>query len=301
MKTSDPHREPDDRTAGRAQRAAGVPEDDDTVPPGGVPTGENWTPSGRFLISLDNLGSCDRIFRSWLGELVRDRELWIRSAACVACFGMAWWMGGIIVAAMQSETLGEGEKVLRIVFPGVLGGVSLLAGLIAILMTGSFVFQSSGDRRPRLAEWPGFAPTEWVGPAFFWAVGIWLGALPGILMGALLWWAKLGVLSLPLMAFSAMLLAPLLLLSAWYNGSPFQVVSGEVLARFRGGQTDWLKYLPASMIALVVFSTGHAITCISGMIACFLGAGLEVAAVLLFATVSGLYCGLMGRKIERGD
>lgn len=268
---------------------------------GAEPGASRWSPSGRYLITLDNMGGLDVVFRGWMKEFLLDRELWIRAAGSVLIWGIAWWTLGMAGNAMRSKDIAEAERVMWVALPGFFGAIALIGGVASTMMTCGLVFQQSADRRPRFVEWPGFSPSDWIQPAFFWGLGLWLGSLPGLFAGLILWTTNLGFLSLPFAVFSAMLFGPVLLLCAWYNGSPIQVFSRDVFARFGGKQTAWLKYLPGSVVAMVLFGIGHGISFVPGAIGSFLGAALQTAAVLLFATVSGLYCGLMARKMERGD
>jgi len=281
-------------------RGAAKPDTADEEIETASPTGENRTTGGRYIFKLENLGVFDGSQRRWLKELVRDRELWIRSAAAVGMLGLAYWMMNIISDAMVSEEMSAGDRVMRVAFPGFFGGLCLIGGWLVALMTGGLVFQQSGDRRPRFEEWPGFGMGEWGEAFLFFCVSLWLGSLPGLLMGLPLMFSNLPGLAMVVAALSAALFSPPLLLAAWYNGSAFQVYSKDVFRQFRGKNTHWLRYLPGCMAAWILFGIGYGVLWIPLPFTSFLGAALHVAATILFATITGLYCGLMARQIEKG-
>ncbi len=290
-----------DRSSSHTNKAVTGPETAETD--GEIPAGDKgkWTAQGRYIIKLPDMGAFRGSLRGWLLEVVKDYELWIRAAAAAVCFGFTAWMGNIVTGAMNSEQMNGGEQVMRIVFPAVFGGICLLAGSVIILMTGSLLFQQSGDRRPRIGEWPGLGIGEWGESALFWGVSLWLASLPGLLVGVPLLFSPMKGLAFVVAALSMFVFSPPMLLAAWYNGSPFQVWSATVFRHFRGGQTDWLRFLPGSMAGWLLFLVGYGIMCIPVPFSSFAGAALQVAGILLFATNAGLYCGLMAQKIEHTE
>lgn len=257
----------------------------------------------RFAIKLENLGAFDGSQWKWLAQLIRDRELWIRWGGAVLAIGLACWMNDIVSVALAADGSGTSQaaaNMIWIIFPGLLGAAAAMAGAWLALVTGALVFQQSGDRRPRYAQWPGFGLGDWSEAALFWGVGLWLGALPGLLVGTpFLFMSGLQGLMILFAFISACLLSPPLLLSAWYNGSPFKVYARDVVKRFRGSEIHWLRYLPGTVAAAVVFAAGYGILWMPLPGSSLLGAAFAVTGVILLATFSGLYCGLMARRIER--
>ncbi len=292
--------------AGRVLAARDRPRETGSAPPDEADEDYDAGESSeveRFAIKLENLGAFDGTERKWLGLLIRDRELWLRCGGAALAIGLACWMNDIVSMAMASDESGSSNaaaSMIWIIFPGVLGVLAALSGCWLAFVTGALVFQQSGDRRPRYAQWPGFGLGDWSEAALFWGVGLWLGALPGLLLGTpFLFMSGLQGLTILLAFLSASLLSPLLMLSAWYNGSPFKVYSRDVVKRFRGSEIHWLRYLPGCIAAGLVFAIGYGTLWIPLPGSSLAGAILVVTAVILLATFSGLYCGLMARRIER--
>jgi hypothetical protein len=257
----------------------------------------------RFPIKLENLGAFDGTQRKWLGQLARDTELWLRAGGAALALGLACWMNDIVSAAMgssSSEGANAGSSMIWIIFPGVLGVLAAMGGCWLAFVTGALVFLQSGDRRPRYAQWPGYGLGDWGEAALFWGVGLAVGAAPGLLIGTpLLFMTGTQGVTLLLGFLFACLLSPPLLVSAWYNGSPFKIYARDVVKRFRGSEVHWLRYLPGSAAAGLCFAAGYGVLWIPFAGSSLVGAALIALGVVLLATFSGLYCGLMSRRIER--
>ena len=194
--------------ADRDQAASARPDPDDPEDETASTSKEGWTTGGRYIIKLENLGAFDGSLRRWLKEMVRDRELWIRCAAAVGAIGMAYWMLHIIGVAIADEDMSSGDKAMRVAFPGAFGGICLIGGWLVGLMTASLVFQQSGDRRPRFDEWPGFGLGDWGESILFFGVSLWLGSLPGLLMGLPLMFSNMAGMAMVVASLSACRVQP---------------------------------------------------------------------------------------------
>jgi hypothetical protein len=120
------------------------------------------------------------------------------------------------------------------------------------------------------------------------AVSFWAGMLPGIVFGQIIgavfhrWWVSFVV------AFAtAFFLAPIGILSAYYNGSPFQIYSSEVVQTVRTKTSGWMRFY--SWLGLWVF-----LYCVSAAFN-FLPGGL--LGIVLSAVAQTVFVVLIGRTI----
>ena len=169
-------------------------------------------------------------------------------------------------------------------------------GFLTVCWVGQQTLNATIVGQKKLPEIGSASALEWFSDCLFVAFGLAIGCLPGMLLGTVLW-ALLadyqGFWSLPGCAsFSGMLLAPLLILSAMHNRSPFHVVSKTILDSIKRRSDFWIEfYIAAAVLAGV-----------TGLL-WFLGLTenwLVVVLMLLAVNLCfGLYFRLLGRLMDK--
>lgn len=257
-------------------------------------------------IRLTDLGSMTGKMTAWIRQMSTDLELWMRSGVAAVGLGFAYWMYDIIagwLVAVQQETgvPPTGYQFWSLLL-GLMGAVGLVVAVAALGITSGLMFQRGTEKQPRFEDWPGYGFGDW-GPAVgFVLLSVWLASLPGLFLGLLVAIGTEFLGFIPLFGFGTVFaIAPPLLANAVYNESPWKIVAPPMIRNFQFDDTEWLRFIPGSGLAFGLFLAGLLILLIPNFVCCFLGAGFQVAAVILFASLTGLYCRLMADKVSEQE
>lgn len=236
----------------------------------------------------------------WIGRAFTSPELIYRTLVAVAMLGFAYTMFDVFHYSYHSEDIGKVYKILGTILPSLVGGCSLIVGLLALFTSCSMVFQISLNGLAKSEDWPGFSFSDWLGPLMLFTFSFWLGCLPGGLLGSFFaitlqqnTWIVVGA------TLSAFLLAPILYTCVTFNGSAFNVVAKEVFRTFRGDDVSWLYYLPFTLAVWFGFLIGTLIMFIPTFVFSVAGASLQVLAMICFAAISGVHTGRMMHKLQK--
>lgn len=208
---------------------------------------------------------------------------------CVGAILMQWISPAYQGIAEDSETMAAGLiksakwSVAYLIY---------LAGLAVLWWTGSFLFRDAALGKRSVSNWSISGTNEILSTFFVFAFGFFIGGLPI---------AFFNLLILPL----RFLLGPLFLLSAWYNESPFAIVSVDAFQSTSKNVVQWVRFYMFAgglaflgLVAGIVFWMRAVLPFIVGVPATVLGIAICIATTLLFAVVCGWHCGRVVESLE---
>lgn len=253
-----------------------------------------------FGMQLSTLGSFDGKVSKWLNELFRDGQLMIRLGLAVAALTLGYTLFDWLWAGLLSEGASTAYKSIVFVFAGVPGLLLFLLGWGIVLAVGGVLFERAGSLKPRYEDWESLSIRDYLPKLGFLLFSLWIASLPGVFFGLLIVaisqeLAWLGVAG----SLAAMMLSPLLLVAAAFNGSPFQIVSSKLTPFLGTAETDWLRFIPASLSTWLILVVGIIMLVLPGIVFSLIGAVIQVFAVIAFASLTGLYAGLMNERMEQ--
>ena len=228
-------------------------------------------------------------------EMVKDPGVLTRAAVafglmCLGAILMQWISPAYEVIAEDAEvTMAAG------LFKAAKWSVAFLiylAGLAVLWWTSSYLFRDAALGKRTVASWSFAGTNEILSTVLVFVFGFFIGGLPMAFVGALI---------LPL----RFLMGPLFLLSAWYNQSPFAIVSVDAFQNANEDATQWMNfYIFAAGLAFLGFVAGIVfwmrvfLPFILGIPATVFGVAICVATTLLFAVVCGWHCGRVVESLE---
>jgi hypothetical protein len=185
---------------------------------------------------------------------------------------------------------------------GLPGLIFFFAGWGGLFAIGGFLFEAGGNRRPTWSDWMPVTVGDYITHLFQMLTAFWFASLPGLFLGTLVYFITEQIIGLGLTAmFFGMLFAPPFFLGSCLNGSPFKIFSGKLKTLVARGQSKWLRYVPMSLLLWMFILIGSLILIPDGFIFCLLGAVCHVIAFALYASLAGLYAGLMAEEVRRID
>ena len=252
-------------------------------------------------LTFSDLGGFTGGMSRWMTAMSTDFELIVRILTAAGLMGVGYWIFDGIWGWTTSEEPVQ-SYVFYAIMLGLIGVPTFFAGCLMLLITGALMFQRGGERKPRYKVWPGYGWGDWGTPVIFVVFSLWLSSLPGAMLGLLFTIGSENVVFIPIfVGLSVFMLMPPMLVSAYHNQSAIQIVSKKVFRHFTPQDTDWLRYLPASGLALVLFLAGTLLLLVPMFLFSFIGAAIQVIAIVLFGSFTGLYCGMMADKVDSAD
>lgn len=175
-------------------------------------------------------------------------------------------------------------------------------GFLTVCWLGQKVLNSTIVGEKQLPDLEGCGVIEWVSNCLFVGVGFAIGAIPGVLLGGLIWTQITEVQGIwaifALGTMTAMALSPLIIISAMYNQSPFKISSEKISGSMRSRADAWKEfYWPALVLTAVTGGLWFL-----GMIGSW---WIVLAMLVAIHLCLGLYFRMMGRLmgtiLEKGS
>ena len=167
-----------------------------------------------------------------------------------------------------------------------------LFGLAVLWWTSSYLFRDAALGKRTVASWSNAGTNEVLSTFLLFAFGFFIGGLPA---------AFFGLVILPL----RVLLGPLFLLSAWYNQSPFSIVSVDAFQSASQNSGQWTRfYIFVGGLAFLGFVAGlifwmrALLPFVAGLPLIIFGIIICIVVTLLFAVVCGWHCGRVVESLE---
>ena len=231
-------------------------------------------------------------------EMLRSPGVMTRVAVafalmCLGAISMQW-----ISPAYEGVADGSEASMLARLAKSAKWTVALaiyLIGLAVLWWTSSYLFRDAALGKRTVTSWSNAGTNEILSTFLVFAFGFFIGGLP---------MAFFSLLIMPL----RFLLGPLFLLSAWYNESPFAIVSVDAFQSASKNPTQWIRfYMFAAGLAFLGFVAGlifwmrAVLPFIAGIPATVLGIAICIATTLMFAVVCGWHCGRVVESLETSE
>jgi len=236
----------DDGVGGKPTKAAAAPNQTKPTKPRKAPEQKPATQQPDSEAAKDFPGfELLELFGSAV-EMVKSPGVLIRAAVAVGvmCLGaiLMQWISPAYEVNSDSET-----SMLAGLVKSAQWLVALtvyLLGLAVLWWTSGYLFRDAALGKREVANWSNAGTSEILSTFLLFAFGFFIGGLP---------MAFLGMLILPL----RVLLGPLFLLSAWYNQSPFAIVSVDAFQSASKNTAQWVQfYMFAGGLAGLSFIAG---------------------------------------------
>lgn len=179
----------------------------------------------------------------------------------------------------------------------IVGFTPYLLGLIFLWFAASYVFRDAALGQRQVTSWKNSGRAEVTGTISLFSFGFFIAGLPMVVP------AFLDVaLILPLQ----IMVAPLFLLSAWFNQSPFAIVSVDAFANVGKQRSQWKAFYTfmlalgfGSVILALLFLLRNIIPIYGvNVIISMLGTAGVALVTLAFAAATGWHCGRMVADLE---
>ena len=237
-----------------------------------------------------------------IGELLGSAVEMIKSPGVLVRVGIAFalmCLGAITMEWISPEyhTVDTGEEssmLGRLVGSAqwVFAAGIYLVGLAVLWWTSSYLFRDAALGKRTVASWSNAGTNEVLSTFLLFAFGFFIGGLPA---------AFFGLVILPL----RVLLGPLFLLSAWYNQSPFSIVSVDAFQSASQNSGQWTRfYIFVGGLAFLGFVAGlifwmrALLPFVAGLPLIIFGIIICIVVTLLFAVVCGWHCGRVVESLE---
>ncbi len=235
----------------------------------------------------------------WLGNslvVVRQPTNAVKIALATIILGFA----NLLIFGGISSLAAENEQIVK--FGGyallVLGMIPLVATWFFIGITANTIIRDAVEQRESPGEWPEFSLGDLFAQFIFVATSFWLAAIPGLILGQVLWVVTDFVWLMPgCIVASSLLLVPVFLSSVIFNESPLALMSSESLQSIRSLSQRWIRYWIASLLISVVFTAGIAGPLL-GPVMAFVCPLLQVTLMVICFWMIGDLTGHIVRHIE---
>jgi len=231
-------------------------------------------------------------------EMIKSPGVRLRAAIAfgLMCFG-ALTMELCFPFSFGSESvtaeLSLAERLFAWAKWSVFGGLPYMLGLGLLWWIGSHIFRDAALGHRKVATWKKRGKTEWLSTFLIFAFGFFMGGLPSFFFSPMI---------MPL----RVLLGPLFLVAAWYNESPFQIVSVDAFASAKNHVKHWIQFYKfMAVLALLGVVNGFFFWFRAAMpyfvldaIILILGIAINVAITLVFAAVCGWHCGTVMEHLK---
>lgn len=195
----------------------------------------------------------------WLTEsfqVVRQPITLVKVVLCSIVLGFAnlflWWGIGNLMDEEQLTQFGGYALVCIGAVPTVL--VWIFVGILS-----NPIIRDAVEQRKSTGEWPDFSLADMFSQFIFVATSFWLAAVPGLILGQILWATTEFFWLFPFcMLLSSLCLAPFFMSSVIFNESPLALVSGESFQTLRVFPNRWFRYwlvvIPLSVLVVLAMA-----------------------------------------------
>jgi DNA-directed RNA polymerase subunit RPC12/RpoP len=192
--------------------------------------------------------------------------------------------------AVETDQLSPGDRALNFFSWFVLGGLPFIAGTLLLWFICGYIFRNaaSGDRR--VDSWGVSGTSELSSTFLIFSFSFLIGGLP--------------VLFLPLLITPfRFLVAPALLLAAWFNSSPFAIVSVDAFQTIKDDASQWKSFYVFILILVVLSLVAGVLLMIPVFLLSWIfslaGMAMFIPLTIAFAAVTGWHCGRIVQSLEK--
>lgn len=178
---------------------------------------------------------------------------------------------------------------LKILF----GYLPYYAGLVGLWVTAGFIFRDAAEGYSKVQRWTVAGQSEFWSTFLLFAFGFFIAGLPA---------AVFTLLMIPM----RMLIAPLFLISAWFNRSPWMIVSTDWFSAVAEDKSQWTTvyywFVAFAFIGflagLVFFMRSWVEVFAVDLLLTILGIGINVVLTLAFAAIAGWHAGAVIESLD---
>lgn len=219
--------------------------------------------------------------------------LW-RAIVSWLLMGVGWAMmhefTNSYMSAGKSEQPDLGDWALNFFSWFLLGGLPFLIGTLLLWFTCGFIFRNAASGKQQVANWGVSGTSELSSTFLIFSFSYLIGGLP--------------LLFLPfLITPFRFLFAPPLLLAAWFNGSPFAIVSVDAFQTIKDDADQWKSFYTFITVLVVLSLAAGVLLMISvfllSWISSLAGMAMFVLLTIAFAAVTGWHCGRIVQSLEK--
>ena len=236
------------------------------------------------------------LFMATVGMLTDFRVL---AASGVAVLVML--IGGIsseiiFPVGSNTEALTITTSMYKYFISFLFGNLPYYFGLLGLWTIAGIVFQHAAQGHVKVQQWAKAGKTELWSSFLLFSFSFFIAGLPG---------AILQIMIIPL----RMLVAPLFLISAWFNYSPWQIISTDWYHAINENKSQWITvYSCFAGLAFVGLLTGAVFWARSSvelvavdLILTFIGIVSNAVITLVFAAIAGWHTGAVIESLDQGD
>jgi hypothetical protein len=229
-----------------------------------------------------------------VGAMFGSPGLMWRAIVSALLMGTGWAIMHAITASYQAVHQDSeapiGEWAISMIVWFLFGGIPYLIGTLLLWFVCGYVYRESAHGRNQISGWATGGSSEFSSTFLIFAFGYFIAGLP---MAFVSW----------LIVPFRFLFAPPLLLSAWFNQSPFAIIAVDA---FQNVQRDWYQWksfylyvLALAGIALVGGLLMMIPIFILSAITSLIGAAILVSVTIAYTAVTGWQCSLVMKRLEK--
>ena len=234
------------------------------------------------------------LFMATVGMLSDVRVLVASAVAIMIMLIGGFSSEAIFPAGSETESLTITESMSKYFTSLLFGCVPYYIGLMGLWTVAGFVFRDAVQGHAKFQGWTAGGQASFWPTFLLFGFSFFIAGLPG---------AILSVLIIPL----RMMIAPLFLISAWFNGSPWQIISADWYYVVSKNKSQWITvYSCFAALALAGLMVGSVFLTrrLSDLLAVDLiltaiGIGLNTVITLVFAAIAGWHTGAVIESIEQ--
>ena len=234
------------------------------------------------------------LFMATVGMLSDVRVLVASAVAILIMLIGGFSSEAIFPAGSETESLTIMESMSKYFTSFLFGCVPYYIGLLGLWTVAGFVFRDAVQGNSKFQGWASGGQASFWPTFLLFGFSFFIAGLPG---------AILSVLIIPL----RMMIAPLFLISAWFNGSPWQIISADWYHVVSKNKSQWITvYSCFAALALAGMMVGSVFwtRCKSDLLAVDLiltaiGIGMNTVITLVFAAIAGWHAGAVIESIEQ--
>ena len=230
------------------------------------------------------------LFR-WPGDFLSpfaDRLLLAYALITVLLATTGYTLVDIGFRMREQQAEAAGASALASFFLWMIAAVVHLAAMISAGVLANQTIEGAAYHRSDFHP-PEIGVLDWLSSFLVVGVSFWAGMLPGILLGEVFLLAGGGFFSLIFCGLmTAAVLAPIGILSAYYNGSAFRIFSSDVVQTLRTHRDGWLRFYSWMAVWLIAFLLSFLLLWIPTLIGSLLASVAQVALGVLIARTIGL-------------
>ena len=236
------------------------------------------------------------LFMATVGMLSDVRVLAASAVAVLIMLIGGFSSEAIFPAGSDTETLTITESMSKYFMSFLFGCVPYYIGLLGLWTVAGFVFRDAVQGHAKFQGWTAGGQASFWPTFLLFGFSFFIAGLPG---------AIVSVLIIPL----RMMIAPLFLISAWFNGSPWQIISADWYYVVNKNKSQWITVyccfaalaFAGLMVGSLFLTRGFSDLLAVDLILTAIGIGANSVITLVFAAVAGWHAGAVMESIEQND